>query len=618
VGKGKDANKKKTRRSRNKRGRKNKHTADGNSASFSNHQQQQQVVIRDPDEMDGGWIDVVEDSSPAPSSKKSKLEGRRREIIDVSSPPKDNFPALLSSSSKSRGGDDNDGEEDDVCLVTTLEELSTTQLTSYAAVLGGALEEVGNAVADRGSTLDEVGNTVAADQGRKLDEIGNTVADQGQTIQDNIHEDDDDDEEMDISEEEEEEEEEVVDNSKGEEKKEHKLENNSGELRQDAIVDLTESPVVVDLTGSPTSDSVAPPPVVVPLRNTDNAVHHHPQTPKQQELERRIEKEKRILKLAELKAKARLARAKLRIAEHKKARGSNIASSASLSKDGRAAVPSSSPRPVSTLMTMPATKVRDITVGSLVIEDVALTGPPDKVRFVDTVYKLSFSGDDEGFQGEEDPVLDETAITRPADRLLSNEGNQKKSESLKLKLQLARLQLEKKKRELQERKALSSAAKQKKEGDKVNVVEQKLVTAVPYEDNHLVTQVQQQPNLKNDVDEAVVDDTPPVDRAHHAKLVELRRRQKELKQKNDIANLRNLIHRQRDLLKAQGQELTESSMQLQSCVDGIQSNHVLLNESERRLEEMHHRKRIVEGMVLRATEQLVTARKTLSEQRHRK
>jgi len=353
--------------------------------------------------------------------------------------------------------------------------------------------------------------------------------------------------------------------------------------------------------------------------------HHHQQqqqqTPEQQELERRIEKEKRILKLAELKAKARLARAKLRIAEHKKARGSNNASSASLPKDGSAAVPSSSsssPRPVSTLTTRPTTRVRDITVGSLVIEDVALTGPPDEVRFVDTVYKLSPSGDDEAFQGEEEPVLDETLFARP-DKLFSNEGNQKKSESLKLKLQIARLQLEKKKRELQERKALSSAAKQKKEGDKVDVVEQKLVTAVPHEDNRLITQVQQQPNLKNDVDEVVVaDDTPPVDRAHHAKLVELRRRQKELKQKNDIANLRNLIHRQRDLLKAQGQELSESSTQLQSCVDGIQSNHALLKESERRLEEMHHRKRIVEGMVLRATEQLVAARKTLSERRHRK
>ena len=76
-----------------------------------------------------------------------------------------------------------------------------------------------------------------------------------------------------------------------------------------------------------------------------------------------------------------------------------------------------------------------------------------------------------------------------------------------------------------------------------------------------------------------------------------------------------MIHRQRDLLQAQGQEVSESSTQLQACVDGIRTNQQLLDESEQRLGEMNHRKRIMEGMVLRATEQLIAARKALSERR---
>ena len=111
-----------------------------------------------------------------------------------------------------------------------------------------------------------------------------------------------------------------------------------------------------------------------------------------------------------------------------------------------------------------------------------------------------------------------------------------------------------------------------------------------------------------------VEKAPTADQAQ-ARLDQLRRQQKKLKQKNDIANLRNIIHRQRGLLKAQGRELTENSSQLQACVEGIKSKHKLLDESEKRLEEMNHRKRIVEGMVLRATEQLMGARKVLDERR---
>merc|ERR1712194_809968 len=45
------------------------------------------------------------------------------------------------------------------------------------------------------------------------------------------------------------------------------------------------------------------------------------------------------------------------------------------------------------------------------------------------------------------------------------------------------------------------------------------------------------------------------------------------------------------------------------------SKKTLLKESEKKLEEMHYRKRIVEGMVMRATEQLTAARRSLSEHR---
>ena len=92
-------------------------------------------------------------------------------------------------------------------------------------------------------------------------------------------------------------------------------------------------------------------------------------------------------------------------------------------------------------------------------------------------------------------------------------------------------------------------------------------------------------------------------------MEQLRNRQKELKQKNDIANLRNLIHRQRDLLQAQGKELTESSTQLQQCVDGIKTKQELLDDSNKKLIDMNNRKRRLESMVLQATEQVVAARK---------
>ena len=101
------------------------------------------------------------------------------------------------------------------------------------------------------------------------------------------------------------------------------------------------------------------------------------------------------------------------------------------------------------------------------------------------------------------------------------------------------------------------------------------------------------------------------------KLEQLRRRQKELKQKNEVSNLKNLINRQRQLLRTQGQELTDSSAQLEGVVRDIKSKQTLLDESNRRLDELNHRKKIMEGMMLRATEKLMTARKALGQHKQR-
>jgi hypothetical protein len=100
-----------------------------------------------------------------------------------------------------------------------------------------------------------------------------------------------------------------------------------------------------------------------------------------------------------------------------------------------------------------------------------------------------------------------------------------------------------------------------------------------------------------------------------SKLEWLRHRQRELKRENEIANLRNVIKRQQGLIGQVGRDLTESSTHLQSIIDEIKSKEELLEISEKKSNEMDHRKRIIEGMVLRATEQLTAARKALSERR---
>jgi len=477
------------------------------------------------------WIDVED----GPSVKRKQSNGQK-EFDLVSGVAEDKFPSLAS-----RGGDD-------VRLVT-LKDVSTSQLTSYASVLGRALGQ-------------NDGANNRASKNQDVQSLG-----------------DDDDEEMDISDEEEEEE-----------------------------------------VHSKSKEEIQPKPDTRPVTLP----------PSNQELEIN-EKEKRALKLAELRAKAKLARAKLRIAEQKKARG-NVASLSS--------AVSTSPLP---------TKLADITAlcdnGSLVIEDVSLTGPANEVRFVDSVYSLQEFLEDDQIQDSNNsinynqvPAQDKTATT-------PSEENRKKSESLKQKLQLARLRLEIKKKELErkglEKKRALAAVKQidskqppllsanrdsaqnqplplSNQGDQTQLKEENVEgegNAIMVQNSDSAMNAQdQQPDIKQGNEEAIYD--APSHVQTQVKLEQLRSRQKELKQKNDIANMRNLIHKQRDMLQAQGQELTESSTQLQSCVDSIKSKQKSMDEADHKLEEMSRRKRIIEGMVFRATEQLIAARKVLSERRN--
>jgi len=377
------------------------------------------------------------------------------------------------------------------------------------------------------------------------------------------------------------------------------------------------------------------------------------------------EKEKHSLKLAELRAKAKLARAKLRIAEQKKARGNITRESLDLSSKNGGGGQQNNDRP---------TRLANIKIGSLVIPDVSLTGPDDEVRVVDSVYKIR------KHEGKEDPgsntIINSTTKvpipfhvtpaqqnsqvvqSAPATVALSSEEKRKKTASLHQQLQLRRLQLEimKKKKEALEKKkkkesleplpsvankggkSLASSLKgQHLEKLCTNADTSAQRKEVPFKDmskngdGSLQDENIQNEQSKGGGNDFMVqnsDSAVNVQNQHsnrkqynaavsgshtRVKRDQLIRRQKELKEENEIANLRNLIHRQRDLLQVQGRELTDSSAQLQSCVDNIRTKQESLDQSERRLEEMRKRKRRMERMVLRATEQLITVRKTLGE-----
>ena len=461
----KEGSQKTKKRARRRANRRKKKNAGNNGVGSS----KDPIVLDNADE----WIDVIH----APTKK----QAGKKEFDLASNVGEKNFPPLVASHTSS------------------LEDMSTSHLKSYAAVLGRALDKQND------------GSTYPGDNY--------------------------DGEEMDISDDDEEEE-----------------ECKSGEMKPNPNLDEPKQDILL------------------------------------------IENEKRALKLAELRAKAKLARAKLRMAEQKKARG-NVAT-----------------RESSSPMAVPATSLNDITalrnVGSLVIDDVALTGPADEIRFVDSVYGLQPESDRDSARGSR--IIDLTNVR-------ANEMNPQPAKEER-QLQLARLQkqqlqlaIEIKKKELRKK----EIEMKKKEALSVTVDNETSLTEQIFGTTSLLNPDGELENAQDDKPDDSTKDHENVDTFDqaHEKLEQLRHRQKELKQRNEIANLRNMIHRQRDLLQAQGQELSESSTQLQACVDGIRTNQQLLDESEQRLGEMNHRKRIMEGMVLRATEQLIAARKALSERR---
>ncbi len=353
--------------------------------------------------------------------------------------------------------------------------------------------------------------------------------------------------------------------------------------------------------------------------------------------EAKREKEKRALKLAELKAKAKLANAKLRMAlQRKEAMGNTPkptnASVAVANSNGRTTPTyTASTHQTKRNWQPPASNVsalRDISalrnIRALTIPNVSVTGADEMVRFIDSVYDLSSEDEDSSESEEEEDKKEEEDKPIPeaapdAEAALPNDNkNQKKShQSLKQQLQLAKLRLEIKRKEqlLLEKKR------------KMPVVAMTTETPSKLPLNDMTITADDLPNAPedvcndnnegkaksiNDVSDAMVSSEDK-----KAKLEQLRQRQKELKQKNEVSNLKNLINRQRQLLRSQGQELAESSTQLEGVVRDITTKQTQLDESNKRLEEMNHRKKIMEGMMLRATQKLMSARKALGEHKQK-
>ncbi len=329
--------------------------------------------------------------------------------------------------------------------------------------------------------------------------------------------------------------------------------------------------------------------------------------------------EKRALKIAELKAKAKLARAKLRMAEEKKAQGRRARELLESTE-----VKASSPLPLSLPYRLPTTACD---VQDLENETVVQACPIDEIKCVKSSLQDTAQVNDAS-----KPQVISTPST------LTKEENGSKTKSLKQKLHLARLKVEIKKKVLEKRelemkkqshsaRGFDTGAKHppgipskvegaRKQRSNITLSQEHLT----HTENCLVNESLMGEPIHKTAEGYLVPNNFETTELRDkislgAKLEHLRRRQKELKQQNDNANLRHLIHRQRGLIQAQRQELTEISSQLEACNAGLNSKQELLEQSASRVEEMRHRKRIIKGMALRATEQLMAARKTLSERR---
>ncbi|KAL7470759.1 hypothetical protein ACHAXS_011021 [Conticribra weissflogii] len=417
-------------------------------------------------------------------------------------------------------------------------------------------------------------------------------------------------------------------------------------------------------------------------------------------------KERRILKLAELKAKAKLAQAKLRMARRRKPR-------IELSFDPRegeikvddneseATKPNDSSSSENDFENnhshsklSPITAVTE--VKSLVIDDVWQTGPNEKVRYVDSVYELGFDEKHPSINLTSDNGITDTSSeslghTKP-DKTMFDIGateNHKKSEALKQQLHLAKLRLELRKKQqlLVAKKKMapqlssgeaktdtpsstsdlapltspagvnsefrdeSNASGAKMSGllskQNVNALEHRRSMLHKLRERRkelIAKKANSEAQEKQECQYTLHDNSFPADPGDcnvesekkidegyspssnredrdSAHTIEIEQensddhihQNKELKRKNDLTTLRSLILRQRDSLREQGKELADNSAQLQACSDEITSKQKMLDTSEAKLQDMQHRKRILEGMIYRATEKLMESRQALNE-----
>lgn len=476
--------------------------------------------------------------------------GEEEKWIDVEDDSQD-FPLLIKS----------DDDDEDPALTTSLDRLSTSELTSYAAVLQGALDQSNYYVALNPSSVTshgvEMTTTKTSENQATRIIVSNAL--------------------------------EVID------------------LCNDRDVDQKGDGEATEISASTMPPPIDPTPRII-MADAPSSIR---------EEDGGGEREKRALKLAELKAKAKLAKAKLRLAEQKKDKIRALTP-----------IPSSiSPLPK---------KLDDITalrsINSLVINDVSITGPTNEVQFIDKEFRSQYNNQSKvripipplttSRYGKttswRTTVQDLTSTSSTQSTTLLT--NDEKTKSLSQQIQLAKLQLQikkklKEKKELVKKIKLQSNSKADSASTKPPEQSQGVDSV-----NQLVNNIQStslMPVMTDPIDDMNAVNNNRIDvldvAESRAKLELLRRRQKKLKQENEIANLKNMIQRQQELLGQVSQELTDNTAQLQSCETRIKLKQALLNTSERNLNDMNNRKKIIEGMVLRATEQVMAARKALSD-----
>jgi len=89
--------------------------------------------------------------------------------------------------------------------------------------------------------------------------------------------------------------------------------------------------------------------------------------------------------------------------------------------------------------------------------------------------------------------------------------------------------------------------------------------------------------------------------------------QRQIRHNLEVTNLREMVNKQRRLLSQQGTKLSESASLLKQCSEDVATEELALENSERNLEDLLRRKRILEGMVMKATRKLMKGRRRRDE-----